>query len=85
MLDREGTKLLNRTDGPTEGRFAFFDVALEGRWGGLVSGDHVTADLGGESPAVLDGTINRYTDLEGGDDKLTCAGTIDAFVRGSMS
>jgi hypothetical protein len=85
ILDREGTQLLNRTDGPTEGRFAFFDVALEGRWGGLISGDHVTADLGGPSPAVLDGTIRRYTDLEGGDDKLTCAGTIDAFVRGSMT
>jgi hypothetical protein len=84
ILDREGTQLLNQVDGPTEGRFAFFDVALEGRWGGLISGDHVIADLGGESPAVLDGTIRRYTDLEGGDDKLTCAGTIDAFVRGSM-
>jgi hypothetical protein len=85
ILDRDGTQLLNRTDGETEGRFAFFDVALEGRWGGLISGDHVTADLGGPSPAVLDGTIRRYTDLEGGDDKLTCAGTIDAFVRGSMA
>lgn len=85
VLDREGQTLLNHTDGRTEGRFAFFDVALEGRWGGLVSGDHVTADLGGASPAVLDGTISRYTDLEGGDDKLTCAGTIDAFVRGSMA
>jgi hypothetical protein len=85
ILDREGTQLLNRTDAHTEGRFAFFDVALEGRWGGLISGDHVTADLGGPSPAVLDGTISRYTDLEGGDDKLTCAGTIDAFVRGSMA
>ena len=84
ILDRDGPRLLNRTDGLTEGRFAFFDVALEGRWGGLISGDHVTADLGGASPAVLDGTIRRYTDLEGGDDKLTCAGTIDAFVRGSM-
>jgi hypothetical protein len=84
ILDREGTSLLNRTDGTTEGRFAFFDVAFVGRWGGLISGDHVTADLGGPSPAVLDGTISRYTDLEGGDDKLTCAGTIDAFVRGSM-
>jgi hypothetical protein len=85
ILNREGTTLLNRTNGTTEGRFAFFDVGLGGRWGGLISGDHVTADLGGPSPAVLDGTISRYTDLEGGDDKLTCAGTIDAFVRGSMS
>jgi hypothetical protein len=85
ILDREGTTLLNRTDGPVDGRFAFFDVALEGRWGGLISGDHVTADLGGDDLAVIDGTIRRYTDLEGGDDKLTCAGTIDAFVRGSMS
>jgi hypothetical protein len=84
VLDREGTTLLNRTDRATEGRFAFFDIALDGRWGGLISGDHVTADLGGRSPAVLDGSIRRYTDLEGGDDKLTCAGTIDAFVRGSM-
>jgi hypothetical protein len=30
------------------------------------------------------GSIERYSILEGGDDKLTCAGTIDAYVRGVM-
>ena len=33
-------------------------------------------------PAVTE--IARYSDLQGGDDKLTCAGTIDSFVRGAV-
>ena len=33
-------------------------------------------------PAVTE--IARYSEFEGGDDKLTCAGTIDSFVRGAV-
>ena len=84
ILDREGNELLNQRRRTDRRSVRLLRRRARGSLGRLISGDHVTADLGGASPAVLDGTISRYTDLEGGDDKLTCAGTIDAFVRGSM-
>jgi hypothetical protein len=64
-----------------------FDVSIDGRWGGIISGDRVVVDYdpsltGRAVPAVTE--IARYSDLEGGDDKLTCAGTIDSFVRGAV-
>jgi hypothetical protein len=30
-------------------------------------------------------SIARYADLEEGEGKLTCAGSIDAYVRGSLA
>ncbi len=68
-----------------EGRAAFFDLSLDGRWGGVISGDRISLDYspcacGSKGPSVRD-TIARYADLEG-DDKIGCAGTIDAYVRG---
>jgi hypothetical protein len=85
IVDRSGERLVPQEGSEIEGRFAFFDVALEGRWGGVITGDRVIADVTTPSLTVVDGSVARYTDLEGGDDKLTCAGTIDAFVRGTMS
>lgn len=84
ILDRAGEKLLTPADdGTIEGRLAFFDTAIEGRWGGIISGDKVTAHLspcacGRRSPSVS--TITRYTDI--GDDKLTCGGTMSSYIRG---
>lgn len=71
--------------GKVEGRAAFFDVSMDGRWGGVISGDHVEIDYspcacGNASPSIAD-NIYRYSDLEG-DDKIGCAGTVDAYVRG---
>lgn len=44
ILDRAGEQLLAPTgDHIVEGRLAFFGAAIEGRWGGIVSGDKVTA------------------------------------------
>jgi hypothetical protein len=68
-----------------EGRAAFFDLALDGRWCGLISGDKVRVDYGQcacghQGPTVHD-EIVRYSDLAGGD-KISCAGTIDAYIRG---
>jgi len=87
VLDDSGEKLIGRGKGMVTGRMAIFDVSIDGRWGGIVTGDRVTMDFspspaGRVAPAVLE--IARYSDLEGGDDKLTCAGTIDAFVRGAV-
>jgi hypothetical protein len=72
-------------EGQVEGRAAFFDLSLDGRWGGVISGDHVHVDFGpcacgNRSPSIRD-DIYRYADLEG-DDKIGCAGTVDAYVRG---
>jgi hypothetical protein len=84
VLDDRGEKLVHQPEGFVDGRFAFFDTALEGRWGGVITGDHVTADFSARDISVVPGSIERYSVLEGGDDKLTCAGTIDAYVRGVM-
>ena len=84
VLDDSGEKLVVQPEGLVEGRFAFLDTALDGRWGGVITGDHVTADFSERDISVVPGSIERYSVLEGGDDKLTCAGTIDAFVRGVM-
>jgi hypothetical protein len=87
LLDDSGEKLLEAQDGKVAGRMALFDVSIDGRWGGIVSGDRVVVDYepsptGRAVPAVTE--IARYSDLQGGDDKLTCAGTIDSFVRGAV-
>ena len=84
VLDDGGEKLVHQPEGLVQGRFAFFDTALEGRWGGVITGDRVTADFSARDISVVPGSIERYSVLEGGDDKLTCAGTIDAYVRGVM-
>lgn len=85
VLDQAGEQVLSPTSGRCTGRGAFFDIALESRWGGVISGDRITIDYsrcacGRCSPAVLD-EISRYTDLPG-DDKLSCAGTIDDYIYG---
>jgi hypothetical protein len=84
ILTEEGTELATPdADGRLEGRFAFLDLALEGRWGGLISGDRVVVDPTGPGFAIAAGSVMRYSDLRGGsDDRLTCAGTVGAFVTG---
>ena len=87
VLDEAGEHLIHPSEGAVTGRMAIFDASIEGRWGGIVTGDRVVMDFspspqGRAGPSVLE--ISRYSELEGGDDKLTCAGTIDAFVRGAI-
>jgi hypothetical protein len=90
VLDKAGDRLLNPTNqtGAVEGRMALFDLSLEGRWGGIITGDKVTVDfsLGRDAgiPRPFIRSVARYSDLEAGEDKLTCAGSIDAYVRGSI-
>ena len=84
-LDKEGSNLLPVGEGEVTGRAAFFDLSLEGRWGGIISGDRIEVNFahcacGSPSPSIAD-TIARYADLEG-DDKIACSGTVDAYVRG---
>lgn len=85
ILDKAGETLLPITNGEIEGRAAFFDLSLDGRWGGVISGDKVSIDFrpcacGARGPSIRD-DVTRYSDLEG-DDKIGCAGTVDAYVRG---
>lgn len=87
ILDKDGDAMLpyDLNGGEIEGRAAFFDFSLDGRWGGLISGDRISIDYNPgvcshKGPSIRN-TIARYADLEG-DDKIGCAGTIDAYVRG---
>jgi hypothetical protein len=85
-LNKEGDALVpGFADGEVEARAAFFDLSMDGRWGGVISGDRIQIDFrpctcGSKSPSIRD-DIARYSDLEG-DDKIGCAGTVDAYVRG---
>ena len=90
VLDKSGENLLGTTTdtGMVEGRMAFFDILADARWGGVISGDKVQVEFasgmeGVKTPVVH--SIARYADLEEGEDKLTCAGSIDSYVRGSIS
>ena len=85
VLDAEGENVLPAT-GEVEGRAAFVDLSIDGRWGGVISGDKVQLDFGpcacgNRGPSVRDDVV-RYADLADGDDKIGCAGTVDAYVRG---
>ncbi len=87
VLDKAGEELAVASDGAVQGRLAAVDLTVSGRWGGVISGDRVSVSFapcpcGRRSPGITD--IARYTDLPEGDDKLSCAGTVDAYVRGSM-
>ncbi|GAA2132873.1 hypothetical protein [Actinomadura napierensis] len=85
VLDETGDTLLPHEDGENEGRAAFFDLSLDGRWGGVITGDRIALDFGpcacgNKGPSVRNDIV-RYADLAG-DDKIGCAGTVDAYVRG---
>lgn len=84
-LDSAGERLLDVYDDEIEARAAFFDASIEGRWGGVISGDRVSVSFGkcgcGHQGPTIGREITRYSDLPGGD-KISCAGSIDAYVRG---
>ncbi len=89
VLDKAGEKLINPSDGhgAVEGRMAFFDVTADSHWGGIISGDKVAVEFGsgfGDVRTTMVHKVARYADLEEGEDKLTCAGSIDSYVRGSL-
>jgi hypothetical protein len=88
VLDQPGTQLQPR-EGIVEGRFAFMDPTTEYRWGGMISGDKVKVDFGpcpcGRQGMTVLNPVQRYTDLTGNEDQIQCAGTIDAYIRGSFN
>jgi len=84
-LDTGGEQLLDADGGEIESRAAFFDTSIAGRWGGVISGDKVRVSFAkcrcGHQGPTVGRDITRYADLPGGD-KINCAGSIDAYVRG---
>ncbi len=82
VFDRD-MNLLPR-EGVQTGRFGFFDLLAETYWGGFISGDQVTIHweedcaCGWKGP-YLGPVITRFAEMEGGDDKITCAGTAQAY------
>lgn len=82
LLDPQTSKPLPRT-GRVTGRAAFFDLGAEIRWGGFITGDEITVEWDkpcacGRPSCYVVGPIQRYSELNGGDDKITCAATEDS-------
>jgi hypothetical protein len=85
VLDPVDSKPLPRK-GVQTGRFAFFDVTLTGTWGGLITGDEVEVDFEGECPCGrttlhTSTKIERYSEKQGGVDKISCAATPQAHAE----
>jgi hypothetical protein len=76
LLDPDSGQPLPRR-GMQTGRASFFDMSHDGGWGGIVSGDRITVDyapcLCGRTTLHITRKIERFSDLTGDDDKLTCA------------
>jgi hypothetical protein len=86
VLDPESGHPLPRS-GRQTGRLALMDLLPNSYWGGLVSGDEVT--MGGfDEPCAcgrrgpyLESSIRRFSEAQGGDDKINCAGAPEAHDR----
>jgi len=69
-------------EGTHTGRFGVIDLAYRQRWGGVLSGDEVTMTFGrcacGRDGPFIEESVRRYSEKEGGDDKITCAGAPEA-------
>jgi hypothetical protein len=68
--------------GTHTGRFAFMDLQTESYWGGFVTGDKVTVTWDGcgcgRAGPYIHPNIERLSEAEGGDDKVSCSGSVDA-------
>jgi hypothetical protein len=82
LLDADGNVLPR--EGTRSGRYAFFDLLAETYWGGFITGDRITIHwdedcaCGWKGPRLERG-IKRFSELAGGDDKISCAGTEEAY------
>jgi hypothetical protein len=87
LLDPKSGALLPRS-GRQTGRLGIFDLAAWTYWGGFLSGDRVTIHWGDDEPCAcgrvgpyVEPDIRRYGEIEGGDDKITCAGAPEAHDK----
>ncbi len=79
VLDPETSKPLPR-EGRVTGRAAFYDLGADIHWGGFITGDEVTVEWDkpctcGRPSRYVTGGVQRYSEKNGGDDKITCAAT----------
>jgi hypothetical protein len=82
VLDENTGEALPRT-GTRTGRAAFLDLLVDSYWGGFITGDEVTMNWDGGCACGRHGeyihpTIRRFSERNGGDDKISCAGAADA-------
>ena len=82
-LDPKTGEQFPRT-GTAKGHLGLFDLLPESYWGGFLTGDEVTLSWSdapckcGRHGAYIHPGIRRYSDREGGDGKITCAGAPEA-------
>ncbi|PJI47298.1 MAG: hypothetical protein CTR55_20325 [Pseudomonas sp.] len=82
LLDPQTSKPLPRT-GQVTGRAAFYDLGADVHWGGFITGDEITVEWDqpcacGRPSRYVVGAIQRYSEKNGGDDKITCAASENA-------
>jgi hypothetical protein len=81
ILDLETGDPLPR-EGTQTGRHAFLDLNVGSYWGGFVTGDKVTVTWDdcacGRRGPYFHPDIQRLSEAEGGDDKVSCSGSADA-------
>ena len=82
LLDEDAKQLPE--SGEQTGRMALFDLLAQTYWGGFISGDQITMIWDEDCPCGWKGPrmtrdIQRFAQMEGGDDKITCAGTAKAY------
>ena len=84
ILDPDTSKPLPRS-GVQKGRAAFMDLCGHSHWGGFITGDEIEIDW---SPCVCGMTtphvhnkIQRFSEIRGGSDKITCAAGPDAHAE----
>lgn len=81
LLDPESGAVLPR-EGIQTGRYAFLDLLAQTNWGGIITGDKVTIHwdarcrCGRKGPRIRS-DITRYSAEVTGEDKVTCAATVD--------
>jgi hypothetical protein len=87
VLDPETGQPAPRT-GTHTGRFGLIDLTVTTHWGGFLTGDEVTLSFGDTEPcscgregAYLHPNVQRYSEKQGGDDKITCAGAPEAMDK----
>lgn len=86
VLDPATGQTLPRSGSQT-GRLALMDLLPDSYWGGLVSGDEVTMGgfddtcACGRTGPYLEANIRRFSEAQGGDDKINCAGAPEAHDR----
>jgi hypothetical protein len=78
LLDPDSGLPLPR-QGEQTGRASFFDISQDGAWGGIISGDRINVSYDpctcGRTTLHIAKKIQRFSEVTGDDDKLTCAAT----------